>query len=172
MTIERASDLETFDFHYDSCCSTNEQDCNGQIRDTVREFGIKNPTVTIIEIKIERDYRGGHTRSYRAGIQIQYILSQVATRPKKTKMTDVTGSDLETFDFHYTSCCSTNEKDCNAQIRDIVRKFGIQNPTVTIIEIKIERDYRGGYTRSYRAGIQIQYILNKLTVRPKKTKRS
>jgi peptidase E len=172
MTDVTGSDLETFDFHYTSCCSTNEKDCNAQIRDIVRKFGIQNPTVTIIEIKIERDYRGGHTRSYRAGIQIQYILSQVATRPKKTKMTDVTGSDLETFDFHYDSCCSTSEQDCNGQIRDIVRKFGTQNPTLTIIETKIERDYRGGHARSYRAGIQIQYILNKVAVRPKKTKRS
>ncbi len=87
-------------------------------------------------------------------------------------MIDVTGSDVETFDFHYASCCSTSEQDCNQQIRDMVREFGKKNPTITIIEIKIERDYRGGHTRSYRAGIQIQYTLNQIPVRPKKTKRS
>jgi hypothetical protein len=73
-------------------------------------------------------------------------------------MIAVKGSDLKTFDLYYTSCCGINELDCSQQIRDIVRKFGIENPTFTIIEIKIERDYRSGYNWSYRAGIQIQYI--------------
>jgi hypothetical protein len=82
-------------------------------------------------------------------------------------MIDVTGSDVETFDFHYGSCCSTSEQDCNQQSRDMVREFGKKNPTITIIEIKIERDYRSGYNWSYRAGIQIQYILNKVTTDPK-----
>ncbi len=82
-------------------------------------------------------------------------------------MTGVKGSDLKTFDFYYTSCCGINETDCNQQIRDMVRKFGIENPTFTVLEIEIERDYKSGYNWSYRATIQIQYTLNPVTTEHK-----